>query len=120
MAKIIHLETHSDQRGHLTVIEKEIPFNIRRIFYIYGVDNSIRGGHRHLVTDQAAICLCGMCRIHCDNGHTQEEFCLDRPDKCLLIDHSDWHYMYDFTPNSILLVIASTEFDNQDYIFTPY
>ena len=47
MAYIINLTTHNDKRGNLTVIEKEIPFAIRRIFYIYGGDDSVRGGHRH-------------------------------------------------------------------------
>lgn len=120
MSRLLFLETHSDCRGNLTVIEKVLPFQIKRLFYIYGVDNSVRGGHRHNVTEQAAICLCGSCRIHCDNGTIQEEFLLDSPKKCLLIGHDDWHTMYDFTPDAVLLVLASTEYDYQDYIFTPY
>jgi len=47
MAHLIHLKTFSEQRGNLTVIENQIPFRIKRIFYIYGVDESVRGGHRH-------------------------------------------------------------------------
>ena len=59
MAELIDLKTYTDRRGNLTVIEKVIPFDIKRIFYIYGVDDSVRGGHRHHKTVQAAICLHG-------------------------------------------------------------
>ena len=63
MAKLLSLKTLTDKRGNLTVIEKEIPFNIKRIFYIYGVDGSRRGGHRHHKTIQAAVCIQGSCKI---------------------------------------------------------
>lgn len=120
MAKLIHLETHSDTRGNLTVLEKVLPFQINRVFYIYGVDDSVRGGHRHHLTDQACICLRGACTIFCDNSITQEEYVLDNPSKCLILYKEDWHTMFNFTPDSILLVFASTEFDPSDYIFEPY
>ena len=120
MASLIDLETHTDSRGSLTVIEKNIPFPIRRVFYIYGVDDSRRGGHRHHTTVQAAICLQGSCRIFCDDSHEKDEFLLDRPNKCLLLNPEDWHVMYDFTPDAILLVLASTEFDSSDYIYESY
>ena len=55
MAHIIDLKTYCDKRGNLTVIEKVLPFAIKRIFYIYGVDDSVRGGHRHRKTVQAQI-----------------------------------------------------------------
>jgi len=57
MAILLDLKTFTDARGNLTVIEKVLHFEIKRIFYIYGVDNSIRGGHRHRRTYQAAIAL---------------------------------------------------------------
>lgn len=120
MANLINLETHSDKRGYLTVIEKILPFPIKRVFYIYGVDNSKRGGHRHHTTIQAAICIQGHCRIFCDDNHKKEEYLLDQPNKCLLLNPEDWHTMYDFTPDAILLVLASTEFDSADYIYEPY
>ena len=85
MANIIDLKTHTDTRGNLTVIEKVIPFDIKRIFYIYGVDDSSRGGHRHHKTKQAAICLQGSCVIQNNNGKEKTEFILDSPHKCLVI-----------------------------------
>lgn len=120
MAHIINLTTHSDQRGNLTVIEKEIPFSIRRIFYIYGVDDSVRGGHRHKTTVQAAICIHGSCVVSNNNGKTKADFLLDHPNKCLILETGDWHTMHHFTPDAVLLVLASTPFDPADYIFEPY
>ncbi|MBL7848590.1 MAG: FdtA/QdtA family cupin domain-containing protein [Cyclobacteriaceae bacterium] len=120
MARLIDLKTFTDERGNLTVIEKVIPFDVRRIFYIYGVDNSVRGGHRHHQTIQAAICLKGHCTIWNNNGSTVEEFALDKPSKCLILEPRDWHKMYDFSPDAILMVLASEFFDPKDYIYEPY
>ncbi len=120
MAYIINLTTRSDKRGNLTVIEKEIPFEIKRIFYIYGVDDSIRGGHRHKTTVQAAICLHGSCVVSNNDGEKKEDFTLDHPNKCLILETKDWHTMHHFTPDAVLLVLASTSFDAADYIFEPY
>lgn len=120
MAYLIDLKTFADKRGNLTVIEKTIPFDIKRIFYIYGVDESVRGGHRHHNTVQAAICLQGHCRIHNNDGSAATEYILDRPDKCLILEPKDWHTMDNFSENAILMVLASEYFDPNDYIFEPY
>lgn len=120
MAYLIDLKTFADKRGNLTVIEKTIPFNIKRIFYIYGVDESVRGGHRHHNTLQAAICLQGYCRIHNNDGSNKTEYMLDRPDKCLILEPKDWHTMDNFSSDAILMVLASEHFDPNDYIFEPY
>ncbi len=114
------LFTYNDTRGNLTVIEKNIPFEIKRIFYIYGVDDSARGGHRHKTTYQAAICIKGSCRIRNNNGVVEEDFYLDNPSKCLLIDPEDWHMMDQFSEDAILMVLASTDYDAEDYIYEPY
>jgi hypothetical protein len=120
MAELISLKTFTDLRGNLTVIEKIIPFDIKRIFYIYGVDESIRGGHRHKKTIQAAIALQGSCRIINNDGATQQEFTLDHPSQCLILKPKDWHTMDRFTRNAILMVLASEHYDMNDYIFEPY
>ena len=120
MAHILDLKTLTDKRGNLTVIEKVIPFQINRIFYIYGVDDSKRGGHRHKKTLQAAVCIQGSCTIYNNNGTAEQIFELDKPNKCLLLMPEDWHTMYNFTPNAILMVFASETYDEQDYIFEPY
>lgn len=120
MAHLISLKTFTDKRGNLTVIEKVIPFDIKRIFYIYGVDDSVRGGHRHHKTYQAAICIKGSCIIGNDDNIKKEEFLLDSPDKCLILEPKDWHQMYQFTEDAILMVFASEYFDEKDYIYEKY
>jgi dTDP-4-dehydrorhamnose 3,5-epimerase-like enzyme len=120
MAYLLDLNTFTDNRGNLTVIEKVIPFDIRRIFYIYGVNNSRRGGHRHKQTIQAAICIQGHCNILNNDGTKEEKFVLDKPDKCLILDPQDWHYMDNFSENAILMVLASMEYNEADYIYQPY
>ncbi|MGZ4035146.1 MAG: sugar 3,4-ketoisomerase [Bacteroidia bacterium] len=120
MAHIIDLRTFTDKRGNLTVIEKVIPFDIKRVFYIYGVDDSKRGGHRHHKTKQAAICIKGSCTIYNNDGQKEETFELNQPNKCLIIDPQDWHTMYNFSSDAILMVFASEYFDANDYIYQPY
>ncbi|MEI6488148.1 MAG: FdtA/QdtA family cupin domain-containing protein [Bacteroidota bacterium] len=120
MAHIIDLKTFTDKRGNLTVIEKVIPFDIKRVFYIYGVDDSKRGGHRHHKTMQAAVCIKGSCTIYNNDGSEEVVFELNQPNKCLFIEPKDWHTMYNFTEDAILMVFASEYFDAADYIFEPY
>ncbi len=120
MAFILNLKTFTDKRGNLTVIEKVIPFDVKRIFYIYGVDDSIRGGHRHHQTIQAAICIQGQCTILNTDSKQEDIFVLDKPDKCLIIEPKDWHKMYNFSRDAILMVLASEFFDSNDYIYEEY
>ena len=120
MAQLIDLKTYTDVRGNLTVIEKVIPFDIKRIFYIYGVDNSVRGGHRHHKTIQAAICIQGSCVISNNTGREKQEFMLHTPHQCLILEPADWHTMHHFSNDAILMVLASEYFDPSDYIYEPY
>lgn len=120
MAYILDLKTFTDNRGNLTVIERVIPFEIKRIFYIYGVDSSKRGGHRHHKTIQAAVCIKGSCTIYCNNNIDETFFELDAPNKCVILETADWHTMYNFSNDAILMVLASEYFDNNDYIFDEY
>ena len=120
MAKELDLTTFTDERVNLTVIEKVIPFDIKRVFYIYGVDDSVRGGHRHHKTIQAAICIQGSCIISNNDGEQQKDYKLDSPSKCLILEPKDWHTMHHFTPNAILIVFASEFYESGDYITSPY
>jgi dTDP-4-dehydrorhamnose 3,5-epimerase-like enzyme len=120
VAELHDLKTFTDSRGNLTVIEKSIPFDIKRIFYIYGVDSSERGGHRHKKTIQAAICLQGSCTIVNNDGNKTQQFELKKPSECLLLYPADWHKMINFSPDAILMVLASEFFDPDDYIYEPY
>jgi hypothetical protein len=120
MAYIIDLKTFSDSRGKLTVIEKELPFEVKRIFYIYEVDESERARHRHHKTIQGLICFNGSCNVHNNDGEKKETFVLNSPDQCLILEPKDWHLMNNFTKDAILLVFASEYFDPKDYIYEDY
>jgi dTDP-4-dehydrorhamnose 3,5-epimerase-like enzyme len=120
MPKLIEIKTFSDERGHLSVLEDNIPFEIKRVFYIYGVDNSVRGLHRHHKTIQAAICITGSCVISNNNNKEKEDFLLDFPNKCLFLYPEDFHSMHSFSKDAILLVLASEKFDPKDYIYESY
>lgn len=116
------LKTFTDKRGNLTVIEKIFTFSIKRVFYIYGVDSSIRGFHRHKKTIQAAVALQGSCEINNISGQNMptEKFKLDSPSKCLIIQPEDFHWMENFSHDCILMVFASEYYDQGDYIYEKY
>jgi hypothetical protein len=120
MAKRLSLDTFESDAGDLTVFEKILPGEIKRVFYIRGKEGQERGGHRHIKTWQALVCIAGSCRVFVDNHQKQESFYLDSPEKCLLLAPEDWHVMDEFTDSSILLVMANTEYEKEDYIFEPY
>ena len=112
----INFNTHKDSRGSLTVLEKEIPFEIKRVYYIYGVDESKRGFHKHMKTRQVAICINGSCNIIFSKNEIIKKFKLDKPGIGLLIEPEDFHWMENFSKETILLVLASEYFDENDYI----
>ena len=123
MANLIMLKNISDQRGSLTVldsIEDVLPFPVKRIFYIQNAKGTVRGGHRHVNTMHAVICVVGCCIVKISNPEKDEEYFLNSPDKCLIIDTGDWHTMYHFSSNAILLALASTTYSAEDYIYEPY
>ena len=122
MAQIINLNTFSDYKGNLTVIEKILPFKIKRVFYIYNVPskNIIRGGHKHYRTIEALICLKGRCKILNNDGNKKENFVLDSPEKCLILQPKDCCIMYAFSKEAILLVLASEYYNPNDSIEEEY
>ena len=120
MAVLIKIPTYTDSRGKLTVVEKLLPFKIKRVYYIYDVINSERGGHRHKKTIQALICINGSCEVYCYDGYKKNNYLLDSPNKCLMVNPQDYHIMRNFSQDAILLVLASEYFEKQDYIDEPY
>ena len=122
MAHIVKLNTHKDLKGDLTVIEKNTPFEIKRVYYISNVDRSIRGGHRHKKTIQAAVCISGYCTVSCQSASNQDfiNYKLSSPEDLLIINPEDYHTMSNFSENAILLVLASEYYDIKDYIDEKY
>jgi dTDP-4-dehydrorhamnose 3,5-epimerase-like enzyme len=114
---MIELNTIKDERGSLTAIDDDIPFNIKRVFYIYNTTGMKRGGHRHKKTHLAFVCLSGSCEVTVNNGSEINTFFLERPDKCLLLEPKDWHTMQKFSEGAVLLVLASEPYDKDDHIY---
>lgn len=118
MSKIIDIPTHSDERGSLSVIEKFLPFDIKRVYYIYNVPPNVqRGAHAHKKTIQAFVCLQGTCTFMIDNGATKKEIILNNLQQCLILNPEDWHTLSFKTQDSILLVLASELYNKEDYIY---
>ncbi len=120
MAALLTVPSFSDHRGSLHVLETIIPYDIKRVYYIHGVPGEDRGGHRHKTARQVLICLHGSCTIYLNDGKVESEITLNTPDRALLVEPEDWHIMKSFSKDSILLVLASTPYDVNDYIDAPY
>lgn len=115
----IDLDIKGDDRGHLVVFQNgnNIPFDIKRVFFIYGTKNGMaRGHHAHYKTRQLLVATSGSARINCEWNGKKESFILNSPDKGLLIDGMVWHTMDDFSTDCVLMVMADTYYDEADYI----
>ncbi len=112
-------EIKGDQRGSLIALENniDVPFNIKRVFYIYDtLDGVVRGTHAHFLTQQLLVCVKGSCKVTLDDGKTKKTFLLDAPNKALLQKPMIWGKMYDFSDDCVLLVLADQLYDEEDYI----
>ncbi len=119
LGKTIDLNVLGDERGSLISLEenKNIPFNIKRVYYIYGTKENIRRGlHAHKDLSQVLICINGSCKVLLDNSREKEIYELNTPDVALTIDSMIWHEMYDFSENCILMVLANDFYNEDDYI----
>lgn len=117
--KWIDFQKHGDDRGSLVVAEyeKEIPFLVKRIYYIYGVDDDKRRGfHSHKNLRQVYIAIHGSVKVMLDDGDKQETVLLDNPAQGLYIGHNVWREIFDFSNDAVLLVLASEKFSESDYI----
>lgn len=117
--KMIEFEIHGDENGSLIALEenKNIPFEIKRVYYIFGTKKSvIRGRHAHKKLKQVAVCISGSCRVLLDDGNKKEEILLDSPNKGLIINEMIWREMYDFSEDCVLMILASELYDENDYI----
>lgn len=117
--KLLGFTPKGDNSGWLIALEnlKEIPFEIKRVYYIYGTQPGVRRGkHAHRRLRQIAICLRGSCRFYMDDGNTKWDLVLSRNDQGLLIEPMVWHEMDEFSADCVLLVLASGPYDEGDYI----
>lgn len=118
--RLIYFKDLGDERGNLVVIEGEgmdIPFDIKRVFYIYGSDDTVvRGQHANRETEFLLVNVGGSSKVRVDNGTESEVIILDKPGMGLYLPPMLWKDMYEFSPDSILLVLASRHYDGNEYI----
>ena len=119
MPHIISLPKIEDERGNLTFIEEEdhIPFEIKRVYWIYDVPGGQkRGGHAFKKQQEFIVALSGSFDVVIDDGKQKQTFSLNRSYYGLYIPNGLWREMNNFSTNSLALVLSSTEFSEDDYI----
>lgn len=118
--KMLEFQQSGDERGHLVAIEeiKDVPFEIKRVFYIYGSDhNVIRGQHANRKTQFVLINVAGTSKVNIRDGLGNElRFYLNRPHTGIYLPNMIWKDMYDFSEDSVLLCLASEHYDPDEYI----
>lgn len=119
-AEMLEFKEHGDDRGHLVVVEgmQDIPFDIKRIFYIYGSDAEVvRGQHANKKSEFVLINVAGTSKVRVDDGKGNEAvFSLNRPHTGIYLPNLVWKDMYDFSEDSVLLCLASEHYDGSEYI----
>ncbi|WP_066315213.1 FdtA/QdtA family cupin domain-containing protein [Bacillus sp. FJAT-29814] len=117
--KLLEFPQLGDERGQLVVVEqlKEIPFELKRIFYIYGTKGNVaRGQHANRRSQFVLINLRGSCKVLIDDGFNSDVIVLDKPHTGVYLDRMVWKEMFDFSSDSILLVLSSELYDKSEYI----
>lgn len=116
--KIIDIRRYTDSRGYLSVVENgiDIPFDIKRIYYLYMVPEVARGAHAHKALQQLLIATSGSVEVIMDDGTNKKSFMLDRPWKGLLIPSGLWRDLENFSGGAVLMCLASEKYDVTDYI----
>lgn len=112
-------QQHGDERGMLVALEeyKDIPFEVKRVYYMYDTKEAVhRGFHAHKCLEQILVCICGSCKVLLDNGEEKKVISLEKPYEGLYVANDMWREMYDFSPDAVLLVLASDYYNEQDYI----
>lgn len=116
---ILPLNKIHNQAGNMTVIEgqKNLPFNVRRIYYLYDVPGGeTRGGHAHKALRQLIVAVGGSFDVLLDDGENKKVVTLNRPNYGLLVVPGIWRELLEFSSGSVCLVLASHKYDEADYI----
>lgn len=117
--ELITFPEKGDEKGLLVVIEgnKELPFNINRIFYIYQTDTDIvRGKHANKKSKFLLVSISGTCKVLVDNGKEKDIVNLDKPNIGLFLNNMVWKDMYDFSQDCVLLVLSNEKYNTEEYI----
>lgn len=116
---VVYLPTFEDMRGILSVGEVgvQLPFQPKRWFMVYGVPSKdVRGEHAHKTLHQFLVCTHGTCTVMVEDGRNRTEIILDRPEVGVHIPPMVWATQYKYSPDAVLLVLASAPYDPDDYI----
>ncbi len=116
---VIEIDKHHHHKGNISVIEnsKTIPFDVKRVYYLYDVPGGeSRGGHAHKELQQLIIAVSGSFNITLDDGTVKRTFQLNHPYQGLLVVPGIWRELDDFSSGSVCLVLASHLFETEDYI----
>ena len=119
LCRKIDFKERGDKSGKLIAIEslKDIPFEIKRIFYIYGVsDDKVRGQHANKNSEFVMINLSGKCKVRLSDSKEETIVELNKPNEGLYIPKMIWKDMYDFSKDAVMLVLTNTYYDNAEYI----
>jgi dTDP-4-dehydrorhamnose 3,5-epimerase-like enzyme len=116
--RIIDIRKFTDNRGYLSVIEggMDIPFEIKRIYYLYMVPEAARGAHAHKELQQLMVATSGSVSVTLDDGKDKKTFVLDKPWKGLLVVPGLWRDLENFAGGTVCMVLASEKYESEDYI----
>ena len=118
--QMLEFPQRGDERGHLVIVEAmdDVPFDIKRIFYIYGSDSEVvRGQHANKISEFVLINVAGRSKVKVRDGKGNEAvFSLNRPHTGIYLPKMLWKDMYDFSEDSVLLVLSSEHYDSEEYI----
>lgn len=116
--RIVDIRKYTDNRGYLSVIESEIdvPFEIKRIYYLYMVPEVARGAHAHKHLEQLMIATSGSVHVTLDDGREKKTFILDKPWKGLYVVPGLWRDLVNFAGGTVCMVLASEKYVAEDYI----
>ena len=117
--RFFNLKTIVDIDGNLVPIESGIDttFEIKRVFYVYGVkDQNNRGKHSHYTTEQILICLNGKLEVLCDDGNNKKKYLLESPQQALYIPSMIWDEQIYLSDDTVMLALCNTTYNTDDYI----
>lgn len=119
LCKLLNFNEKGDERGKLVIVEGgiDVPFEIKRLFYIYGSDKDVvRGKHANRDSEFVLINVSGSSKVMVTDGKEKQVIQLTKPRQGVYLPKMVWKEMYDFSEDSVLLVLASTHYDGNEYI----
>ena len=114
LCRLLNFNEKGDERGKLVIVEgnQDIPFEIKRLFYIHGSDKDVvRGKHANRESEFVLINVSGTSKVMVTDGKNKQVVELTKPRQGVYLPKMVWKEMYDFSPDSVLLVLASTHYD---------